>query len=153
MPQKPEFRVLPDRLGAAGELIASCRSKAEGLAEQLAEIQRGLKGSASSVGQLEHSVAVLQEDIRNQAKRMDQAAEAAMFSAVRYSNAERGILGQPLLAFGSSSSGDTKKTGGSGTGSGGDRGNAAERSGGGTGSGGSCGTGGGFGGDRGKSGI
>ena len=116
MPQKSEFRVLPDRLGAAGELIASCRSKAEGLAEQLAEIQRGLKGSASSVGQLEHSVAVLQEDIRNQAKRMDQAAEAAMFSAVRYSNAERGILGQPLLAF-SSSAADTKKAAGSGAGS------------------------------------
>ena len=116
MPQKSEFRVLPDRLGAAGELIASCRSKAEGLAEQLAEIQRGLKGSASSVGQLEHSVAVLQEDIRNQAKRMDQAAETALFSAVRYSNAERGILGQPLLAF-SSSAADTKKAAGSGAGS------------------------------------
>ncbi len=116
MPQKSEFRVLPDRLGAAGEQIASCRSKAEGLAEQLAEIQRGLKGSASSVGQLEHSVAVLQEDIRNQAKRMDQAAETALFSAVRYSNAERGILGQPLLAF-SSSAADTKKAAGSGAGS------------------------------------
>ena len=116
MPQKSEFRVLPDRLGAAGELIASCRSKAEGLAEQLAEIQRGLKGSASSVGQFEHSVAVLQEDIRNQAKRMDQAAETALFSAVRYSNAERGILGQPLLAF-SSSAADTKKAAGSGAGS------------------------------------
>ena len=116
MPQKSEFRVLPDRLGAAGELIASCRSKAEGLAEQLAEIQHGLKGSASSVGQLGHSVAVLQEDIRNQAKRMDQAAETALFSAVRYSNAERGILGQPLLAF-SSSAADTKKAAGSGAGS------------------------------------
>ena len=116
MPQKSEFRVLPDRLGAAGEQIASCRSKAEGLAEQLAEIQRGLKGSASSVGQFEHSVAVLQEDIRNQAKRMDQTAETALFSAVRYSNAERGILGQPLLAF-SSSAADTKKAAGSGAGS------------------------------------
>ena len=117
MAQKTEFRVLPERLGTAGEQIASCRSKAERLAEQLAEIQRGLKGSSSSIGQIERSVAVLQEDIRGQAKRMNLAAEAVRFSANRYSNAERGILGQPLLAFGSSSSGDTKKAAGSGTGS------------------------------------
>ena len=117
MAQKTEFKVLPDRLGAAGEMIASCRSKAERLAEQLEEIRRGLKGSASSIGQIERSVAVLQEDILGQAKRMDQAAEAARFSAVRYSNAERGILGQPLLAIGSSSSRDTKKAAGSGAGS------------------------------------
>ena len=117
MAQKTEFRVLPDRLGAAGEMLSSCKEKAERLAEQLAEIQRGLKGSASSIGQIERSVAVLQEDILGQAKRMDQAAEAARFSANRYSNAERGILGQPLLAFGSSSSGDTKKAAGSGAGS------------------------------------
>ena len=116
MAQKTEFRVLPERLGTAGEQIASCRSKAERLAEQLAEIQRGLKGSASSIGQIERSVAVLQENIRGQAKRMNQAAETARFSASRYSNAERGILGQPQLAF-QSSSGDTKKAAGSGAGS------------------------------------
>ena len=127
MAQKTEFRVLPERLGTAGEQIASCRSKAERLAEQLAEIQRGLKGSSSSIGQIERSVAVLQEDIRGQAKRMNLAAEAVRFSAVRYSNAERGILGQPLLAFGSSSSGDTKKTGGSGTGSSGEKGGKKEK--------------------------
>lgn len=97
MPQRSEFKVYPERLGAAGETISSCKSKVEALAERLADVQHNLKGSASSIGLLERSVASLQENIRYQARRMDQAAACVKFSASRYSNAERTILGQPLL--------------------------------------------------------
>ena len=100
MPQKSEFKVYPDRLGAAGEMLSSCKTKAQSLAQQLSDVQRNITGSASSIGMLAKSVAVLQENLTSQAKRMEQAAALAKFSAARYSNAQRQLLGQPLLKEG-----------------------------------------------------
>ena len=48
MAQKTEFKVLPDRLGAAGDMLSSCKVKAERLAEQLAEILKA-KGAPKVV--------------------------------------------------------------------------------------------------------
>jgi hypothetical protein len=100
VPQKSEFKVYPDRLGAAGEMLSSCKTKAQSLAQQLSDVQRNITGSASSIGMLAKSVAVLQENLTSQAKRMEQAAALAKFSAARYSNAQRQLLGQPLLKEG-----------------------------------------------------
>lgn len=100
MPQKSEFKVYPDRLGAAGEMLSSCKTKAQSLAQQLSDVQRNITGSASSIGMIAKSVEVLQENLTSQAKRMEQAAALAKFSAARYSNAQRQLLGQPLLKEG-----------------------------------------------------
>ena len=90
------FTIRKEPVASAGESVIACKQKILNLARNLDGVQTGLRGSQGALEKMADVVKSLQEGMEYNAERVERVGATARWCAVRYGNADRALLGQPL---------------------------------------------------------